>query len=429
MMATPLGSQSPARLISVRLSQKDVPKIAMEKLNGKCLAVFRLVFLMSLMAAVSSANAGNKVIAWGAGTVNDPSDGYDFGQSIVPANLTNAVQLAGGRWHSLALKANGTLQGWGDDDSGQIDCPSGSNFVAIACGSIHSLALESNGLVAAFGDDIYGELEVPESLSNVVAIACGFYHSLALQSDGAVVAWGAGEDSTSIGVVPNYGQSIVPVGLSNVVAIAAGGYHSLALKSNGTLTEWGDQTNIPLGLSNVVAIATGAESNIALTTDGTLIVWGTSTYGEANVPAALSNVLAITDGSWHTLALTKSGTVVAWGAGTGDNTYVDFGQNVVPTGLSNIVQVAAGWYHSLALDGSHPPTVEVSLAVNSFRTNDFNISSPSSNGRVYQFEYANSLTDPIWTALPLQFGNGGALELNDPSAANATQRFYRLNRW
>jgi hypothetical protein len=43
-------------------------------------------------------------------------------------------------------------------------------------------------------------------------------------------------------------------------------------------------------------------------------------------------------------------------------------------------------------------------------------------------EYSLSLTDPTWTALPLQPGNGGVLVLNDPTAS-ATQRFYRVNRW
>ena len=405
----------------------------MAKLCSISLALFRLLFLVGLMATVSSSLAANKVIAWGAGKVVDASDGYDFGQSIVPAGLTNAVQLAGGRWHSLALKGDGTLQGWGDDDSGEIFFSSATNYVAIACGEVHSLALESDGTVAASaGDDSYGQTEVPNGLSNVVAIACGFYHSVALRSDGTVVAWGTSTNPAIIGTDNvDFGQSLVPQGLSNVVAIAAGGYHTLALKADGTMVEWGDEntSDIPPGLSNVVAIASGAEANIALTANGTVAGWGTDTYGETNIPAGLSNVVAIAAGAWHNLAIQNHGNVVAWGAGTGSNPYVDFGQNVVPGDLSNVVQVAGGFYHSLALEGNNPPVVSAPLEVTGYSTNGFKITVPTRNGRVYQLEYANSLIDPHWSTLPLQFGNGGILALGDPTATNATQRFYRLNRW
>jgi alpha-tubulin suppressor-like RCC1 family protein len=395
----------------------------------------RFILLTSLacFAEVTSASADNQVFAWGAGTSVNTADGHDYGQSIVPANLTNAVQVAGGEWHSLALKSDGTLQGWGDDTLGQTYFLSTSNFVAIACGALHSLALQSDGVVLAAGYDGYGETEVPDSLSNVVAIACGFYHSVALQSDGTVVAWGADSDVNPVGQVPNFGQANVPVGLSNVVAIAAGGYHSLALKSDGTLVEWGDQAswsgNVPPGLSNVVAVATGAEHNIALLADGTLEAWGTNEYGQLDVPAGLSNIVAIAAGGWHTLALKNDGTVVAWGAGIGSSTYVDFAQSTVPSGLSKVVQVAGGWYHSLVLEGSRPPVVSVPLQVTGLASNGLNLASPTINGRVYQLQYSSSLPNPSWTALPLQSGTGQIMGFNDPSATAATQRFYRLNRW
>ena len=395
----------------------------------------RVILAMSLagFAEVTSAGSNNQVIAWGAGTITNTADGHDYGQSIIPPNLTNVVQVAGGEWHSLALKTDGTIQGWGDDTFGQTYFVGHSNFVAIACGALHSLALQSNGVIIAAGYDGYGETEVPNGLSNVVAIACGFYHSAALISDGTVVAWGADSEVLPVGEVPNYGQTIVPAGLSNVVAIAAGGYHTLALKSNGTLVEWGDQANwggtISPGLSNVVVIATGAEHNVALMAGGTLAVWGTNTYGQTNIPTGLSNVVAIAAGAWHTLALKKTGAVVAWGAGIGSNTNVDYKQNIVPAGLTNVVQVAAGWTHSLVLQGNAPPVLKVPLTANGFQTNGFSVLVPARNGRVYQLEYKNELLDQNWIALPLTAGVNGLLELNDPGDSAAPQRFYRVNRW
>jgi hypothetical protein len=87
--------------------------------------------------------------------------------------------------------------------------------VAIAGGGFHSLALKGDGTVVAWGDNDSGQTNVPPDLTNAVAIAAGWKNSLALKNDGTVVAWGL--------------NSSVPAGLTNAVAIAAGKFHSLAL--------------------------------------------------------------------------------------------------------------------------------------------------------------------------------------------------------
>ena len=224
--------------------------------KDRSLKIIIFTFLLVLLPAVPPALAGNRVAAWGAGIITNTADGNDYGQSVIPVTLTNAVLMAGGWRHSLALKADGTLRSWGDNSLGQTAFPTGSNYVSIACGYLHSLALQSNGSVVAWGFDAYGQTDVPSNLSNVVAIASGFYHSLALKADGTVVTWGPSTNIASIGIDPDYGQTLIPSGLSNVVAIAGGGWHSLALKSDGMVTGWGrtdyGQAYIPPGLSNVV---------------------------------------------------------------------------------------------------------------------------------------------------------------------------------
>jgi hypothetical protein len=230
----------------------------------------------------------------------------------------------------------------------------------------------------------------------------------------------------------NYGQGTVPNGLSNVVAIAGGGWHSLVLKSDGTLFAWGrndsDQTNIPAGLGNVVAIAAGAAHNLVLQANGNVVAWGLNTYGETNVPPGLSNVVAIAAGGWHNLALKSDGTVVAWGAGTaGTNGFIDCGQSIVPTNLNNAVQIAAGKVHSLAVLGSGPPVTKAMLVLPNLGAFGFNVSLPTQNGRVYQFQYDNSFTDSSWQSLPLSAGTGGLQQFTDPAVVS--QRFYRVLRW
>ena len=58
--------------------------------------------------------------------------------------------------------------------------PAGNDFVAIAAGGRHSLALKSDGSLAAWGNNDYGQTNVPPG-NDFVAIAAGYLHSLAIQ--------------------------------------------------------------------------------------------------------------------------------------------------------------------------------------------------------------------------------------------------------
>jgi len=211
-----------------------------------------------------------KLLAWGAGT-NDsgslvspiPEVRDEFGQCIVPQDLTNAVAISGGGWHSLALRRDGTVVAWGNNYFGQCNVPaSATNVVAIAGGTRHNLALLADGKVLAWGNNSYGQINVSANATNVVAIACGNYYSLVLRADGTVIGWGY-----------NYGSPLnVPPSATNLVAIAGGGYHVLALKPDGGVVAWGGEraglTSVPPDATNIVAIAAGRLYNLALVGDG-----------------------------------------------------------------------------------------------------------------------------------------------------------------
>ncbi len=211
--------------------------------------------------------------------------------AVVVTNGFGTAVSAGARLGFFELYA------WGDDTWNQIDVSAESvEVIAVAAGAWHSLALRADGTVLAWGDDSGGQCDVPLTLQPALAIAGGGYHSLAIQADGTVAAWGAGD----------YTQTNIPAGLANVIGISAGTWHSLALRRNGTVAAWGDnswgQTNVPVGLTDVVAVAAGGNHSLALRADGTVVAWGENTDAQGNfagqsiVPADLADVVAITAG-------------------------------------------------------------------------------------------------------------------------------------
>lgn len=103
-------------------------------------------------------------------------------------------------------------------------------------------------------------------------------------------------------------------------------------------------------------------------------------------------------------------------------------QNVVPPGLSNVTQIAGGNVHSLALIAGGPPPSKVVVRGATDVSTEFSVLIPSRPGRVYRLEYKTSLSDTVWTALPLQAGQFPQTELIDPDTT-PVQRFYRVRQW
>jgi hypothetical protein len=259
--------------------------------------------------------------------------GYNAsGQISAPSSATNLTAVAAARFHTLAVESNGSVLGWGDNTYGEISIPpAATNVVAVAAGGGYeggndnlsssycfSLALKADGTVIGWGSDQYQQLEIPSSANNIVAIAASFYgaHCLALRGDGAVIGWGANGS----------GQASVPSSAQGAIAVSAGGHFSLALMPNGTVVGWGlnldGQINIPASAQNVVAIAAGYDYSLALRSDGTVIAWGfATTAGQPNrPPPSATNVVAIAAGGDFSVAVKADGVVLAWGYAFSGNT-------------------------------------------------------------------------------------------------------------
>jgi len=359
-----------------------------------------LVWLLALAPVVAGAQ-GFAVVAWGEN---------DSGQVNVPLYLTNAVAVAGGVDHSVALRTDGTVIAWGGNNLGQTNVPlEATNVTGLAAGYHHTLALRGDGTVIGWGSDGYGQITVPENLSNVTAIAAGPNTSLALLVDGTVVGWGQNQ----------YGQTNGAAAGSNVTAIACG-YHGLALKNDGTVTGWGfgfwGQTNGALAGNQVAAIAAGVNHSLALRSNGTVVAWGRNFEGQTNVPASLTNVTAIAAGLEQSMALRSNGLVRVWGRGVN-------GETNVPATLSNVVAIAAGVAHCLALTTDYP--IYPRSVTNVVPVPRLRLSTTPGTGYELQYRDAVGSTN-IWTVLDTFTPAVSPLTYYDHSAIGQTSRFYRL---
>jgi len=212
--------------------------------------------LLTLLAAVlvcaehgqaqGQAEIQGRLIAWG----------YDLsGQCDVPDG-NDYVAVAGGTYHSLALKADGSLVAWGYSSSHVTDAPSGA-FTAITAGNAHSLALKADGSLVAWGVNTYGQTNVWPGTYQ--AMSAGFYHSVALRTDGTLAAWGSNP-------IQNYGQANPPPG-NDHVAVDSGAYFNLALRSDGTVVGWGSNSNSQLFIpdrNDFLAIACGSSHSLGI---------------------------------------------------------------------------------------------------------------------------------------------------------------------
>jgi alpha-tubulin suppressor-like RCC1 family protein len=301
---------------------------------------FALITLIAILFSPTWAYSGS-LLGWGTN---------DFGQIDVPAG-NNFVAVAAGNGHSLALRSNGTLAGWGLDTNGQATVPGGT-FTAIAAGTSHSLAIKSDGSILAWGLNDAGQTNVPSG-DDYIAIAAGAKHSIALKSDGTMVGWGSNTFTYYDGgaddfITVNSGQATPPSNNNNIIAIAAASNYSMALRADGTAISWGrDEGDFILGndennvgtpsspsvvASDAVAIGAGPDSQYAIMSDGSITPKGWM-QGLTGAPTTNDFSILESGAPYELLALRNDGSLFAWGfyaeSGLGPDPALPAGNNFV----------------------------------------------------------------------------------------------------
>jgi len=236
-----------------------------------------------------------------AGTV--VAVGYNGNGQCNVGGWTNIVQVAAGDLHTVGLRSDGTVIAVGDNSKGQCNVGSWTNVVRVSAGAYYTVGLRADGTVVATGDNSKGQCNVG-SWTNIIQVSTGSQHTLGLESDGTAVAVGYNY----------YGQCNI-ASWTGIIQVSAGLYHSVGLKSDGTVIAVGDNGAGQSGVSgwtNVIQVSAGWLHTIGLEANGTVVAVGYNGYGQCNV-GSWTNIVQVSADQRHTAGLRSDGTAVAVG--------------------------------------------------------------------------------------------------------------------
>ena len=274
-----------------------------------------------------------------------------------------------GQNHSMALWSNGTVTAWGNNLFGQtgdgtadntrpapVQAASLSGVDAIAAGLHHSVALKTDGTVWSWGDNEFGELgngtttesNIPVQVTGIAGVgslAARGDFTLALKKDGTVWAWGRnsqGElgDGTTIDrltPVKVIGLDIPSYSISGQVTSGGAGLQGVTITLSGTAsssTTTDSAGNYTFtGLANGKYTVTPTVAGYSFTPQNqTADLNGTDTKGLDFTAASAGYAISgqVTNGG-----LGLPGVTISLSGATSGRTTTDFGGNYSFTGLAN----------------------------------------------------------------------------------------------
>jgi alpha-tubulin suppressor-like RCC1 family protein len=313
--------------------------------------------------------------------------------------------------HTIAIKTDGTLWGWGSaSDLGNglpnqpvytlpVQIGTETDWAEISAGGNFSLAIKKDGSLwiwgshpnAALGGNdtsfltAYSPVQIGSDY-NWAKISAGGAHVLALKTDNTLWAWGMANLgqvgnglSSCFFCPPVYQKTPIQIGTDHDWSqISACSNFSLAIKNNGTLWCWGDNeasfvnngqfiNNIPtqIGTDTTWRQIEGGEypHAVALKTDGTLWNWGLDIRTETPfiiIPTPLqvgtaTNWVKIAAGVDHDIAIKSDGTVWSWGRnaggqmGNGNTNLQPLPQMIHPALNNNFTEISGGYLFTMAI--------------------------------------------------------------------------------
>lgn len=265
--------------------------------------------------------------AWGNNSSGEVGIGNTTSPQTLPVQIGTSsdwISVAGGNFHALAIKSDGTLWAWGRNTNGQLGIGSttqqtspvqvgtDTSWASVACGGSHTLAIKSDGTLWAWGANTLGQLGLGNTLpvtspqqvgsgTDWSVVIGGDSFSVGIKTDGTLWAWGR-NDAGQLGIGTTGSPQTTPVQVgtdTNWSNVSSGANHSLAIKSTGTLWAWGGNSQGEAGIGNTTTpqtspvqvgsdtdwsiIAAGNRFSLAVKTNGVLWAWGINEYGQLGI--------------------------------------------------------------------------------------------------------------------------------------------------
>ncbi|WP_177246093.1 stalk domain-containing protein [Paenibacillus sp. BC26] len=303
------------------------------------------------------------VWAWGGGTASIGNGATTPAYTPMQLHLDHVNKVSGGYRHALFLKDDGSVWSVGGNEHGQLGngkqttaittspiAVNGlSDIIMVSAGDNHSLALRNDGTVWGFGGNEKGQLGNDsrqnalkpvkiENLPSIVSIAAGMYTSAALGNGGEIWVWGL-EAYGGGGKSDVLRKPSLVKGSGEYKAIDIDQFYGTALRADGTVWMWTNQAwyqperpmltpfQVP-GLTDIVSISMDA----AVKSDGTVWTWTVDHHGiphAVQVPGIKDAVSIASSGRNHLVRL-QDGHVMSWGA----NQYGQTGLGVLDTEIT-----------------------------------------------------------------------------------------------
>jgi alpha-tubulin suppressor-like RCC1 family protein len=365
---------------------------------------------------LTEVDARTPMYAWGDNTNGILGDDTVIGKSSpvsVVGGFTDWISAAVGSFHSIGVRANGSLWAWGSNNQGQLGDSTTTNrsspvsvvggfsdwiqaSASLGTTNSHSLGVRANGTIWAWGFGSNGRLgdnsttnrsspvSVVGGFSDWVSASAGGGHSIGVRANGSLWAWGyntagqLGDNSTTSRLSP---VSTVG-GFNDWISVSAGNQHSLGVRANGSLWAWGSNLNGRLGDNTVtnrsspvsvvggfndwVSASAGAQHSLGVRASGSLWAWGgndsgrlgdnstTSRSSPVSVVGGFSDWISASAGYAFSNGIRANGTLWAWGENTNgqlgtNNTTSRSSPVSVVGGFSDWLETSAGRTHSFGV--------------------------------------------------------------------------------
>jgi len=324
--------------------------------------------------------------AWGSNEYGQLGDGTTINKSSPVKIMDNVIKVSAGHAHTMAIKTDGSLWAWGDNEWGQLGTGAFTtydydqyderiissnnnktipfkimdNVSQVYAKVDRTMAIKSDGSLWAWGENDKGQVgdgttinksSPVKIIDNVKSVVLSGSSSFAIKTDNSIWAWGfngGGQlgDGTTI-------NRINPVKITNNIKLVSIGQNFImVIKTDNSLWAWGinggvrylndpiheggnlgdgtmvDRSSPVKIMDDVIFVSAGAWQTLAIKSDGSLWAWGkycennkyqTAWLGNGTNTGSLTpikimeNVVFVFAGAWHNMAIKSDGSLWAWG--------------------------------------------------------------------------------------------------------------------